>query len=151
MLWVSDLVVHKKGPLSASERDQIQQHPVVGHQLLLPYGHLSEVSTFIRSHHERWDGAGYPDGLSGEQIPWGGRIIAVAESYDAMGTSRAHRRGVLGRSEAVREIQRLAGTAFDSAVADALAGLVSRRRNLEFVPDHGCQVTDAPELEPTAA
>jgi HD-GYP domain-containing protein (c-di-GMP phosphodiesterase class II) len=151
MLWVSDLVVHKDGPLSPAERDQIQQHPVVGHQLLLPYAHLSGISKFVRSHHERWDGGGYPDGLSGEDISWGGRIIAVAESYDAMVTSRAHRRAVLGRSEATREIQRLAGRAFDPAVVEALTQLVGRRRTLEFVPEEARQAAEAAMLETTAA
>ena len=151
MLWVSDQVVHKDGPLSPAERAQIQQHPVVGHHLLLPYAHLSNVSKFIRSHHERWDGGGYPDGLSGEEIPWGGRIIAVAESYDAMVTSRAHRREVLGRSEATREIQRLAGTAFDPAVVEALAGLVLRRRTLEFVPDQDPGAPESRHLQTSAA
>jgi putative two-component system response regulator len=151
MLWVSDRVVHKEGPLAPAEREQIQQHPVVGCHILTPYPHLSEVRRFVRGHHERWDGTGYPDTLIGAAIPWGARIIAVAESYDAMVTTRAHRRDVLSRSEATREIQRLGGTAFDPAVVEALAGLVGGRRTLDFVPDQSREVAVSAPLPTTAA
>ena len=71
MLVISDRVVNREGPLTPAEFDQIRQHTLVGHQLLHPYPHLGDVARFVRGHHERWDGTGYPDGLAGEAIPWG--------------------------------------------------------------------------------
>jgi HD-GYP domain-containing protein (c-di-GMP phosphodiesterase class II) len=135
MLSVSDRVVNHDGPLSPADREQMQQHPVIGHQILLPYAHLADVCRFVRGHHERWDGTGYPDGLAGGAIPWGGRIVAVVEVYDAMVTSRAHRRQALSQTDACRELQRLAGTAFDPAVVNALTAIVGGHRALEFLLD----------------
>lgn len=136
MTVISDRVVNQEGDLSSSERDQVRQHPVVGHQLLQAYPHLWDVARFVRSHHERWDGTGYPDGLAGEEIPWGGRILAVAETYDALVTSRAYRRQVLSPEEAWGVLISLSGKAFDPVVVEAMTSIVGRRQTLEFVLDH---------------
>ena len=136
MTVISEQVLNRKGPLTAVEREQIRQHPVVGQQLLQPYGHLSQTARFVRGHHERWDGRGYPDGLRGEEIPWGARILAVAETYDALVTSRAYSVGVLSPNEARLKLQSEAGTVFDPATIEALAGVVGQRRALEFVVAH---------------
>ncbi len=135
MLSISEQVVNHDGPLTTAQRDQVQQHTVVGHKILSPYAHLSDVSRFVRGHHERWDGGGYPDGLAAEAIPWGARIIAVVEVYDAMVSHRAYRRDSLSAAEASQQIQRLAGTAFDPAVVRALASVVDGNQALEFVQD----------------
>ena len=78
------------------------------------------MSSFVRSHHERWDGSGYPDGLPGQQIPLGARIIFVADAYDAMTSERIYRRRV-SSEQAVAELQRCAGTQFDPEIVDAFA------------------------------
>ena len=136
MTVISEQVLNRKGPLTAVEREQIRQHPVVGQQLLQPYAHLSQTARFVRGHHERWDGRGYPDGLRGEEIPWGARILAVAETYDALVTNRAYSVGVLTPNEARLKLQSEAGTVFDPATIEALAGVVGQRRALEFVVAH---------------
>ena len=136
MTVISEQVLNRKGPLTAAEREQIREHPVVGQQLLQPYAHLSQTARFVRGHHERWDGRGYPDGLRGDDIPWGARILAVAETYDALVTSRAYSVGVLSPNEARLKLQSEAGTVFDPAVVEALAGDVGKRRALEFVVAH---------------
>jgi putative nucleotidyltransferase with HDIG domain len=136
MTVISEQVLNRKGPLTAAERDQIRQHPVLGQQMLQPYAHLAQAARFVRGHHERWDGRGYPDGLRGEEIPWGARILAVAETYDALVTSRAYTVGVLTPNEARIQLQSEAGTVFDPATIEALAGVVGNRRALEFVVAH---------------
>lgn len=135
MMVINDRIVNRDGPLTAEEYDQVRQHPLLGYQLLQPYPHLSEVARFVRGHHERWDGAGYPDGLAGPDIPWGGRIIAVVEVYDALVTRRAYRSEVMTPAEAEAEVHALAGTALDPEVCTALRRVTGRRRTLEFVLD----------------
>lgn len=135
MMVISDQVVNRAGSLTAAERVQIRQHPLVGHQILAPYPHLREVARFVRGHHERWDGGGYPDGLDGESIPWGARIIAVAEIYDALVTSRSYRQDFLSPREACSQLEAMAGLALDPAVVSALAHVVGDHRTLEFVLD----------------
>ncbi len=137
MLVISDRVVNREGPLSPAEFDQVRQHTLVGHQLLQPYPHLADVARFVRGHHERWDGAGYPDGIAGEEIPWGARIIAVVETYDALVTQRAYRRDILSPQQACAEVQVLAGKALDPTVCAALSRVIGGRQTLEFVLDDG--------------
>ena len=143
MMVISDRIVNRDGPLTAEEYDQVRQHPLVGYQLLQPYPHLSEVARFVRGHHERWDGAGYPDGIAGPDIPWGGRIIAVVEVYDALVTRRAYRSEVMTPHEAEAEVHALAGTALDPEVCAALRRVIGRRRTLEFVLDPAWRETAA--------
>jgi len=135
MLLISDRVVNREGRLTPEEFDQVRNHPLVGHQVLLPYPHLSDVARFVRGHHERWDGHGYPDGLAGEDIPWGARILGVAETYDALVTRRAYRSEILTPEQADAEVQRLAGKALDPAVCGAPSRVIGRGRTLEFVLD----------------
>lgn len=136
MMVISDQVVNRAGSLTSAERIQIRQHPVVGHQILAPYAHLREVAKFVRGHHERWDGTGYPDGLQAESIPWGARLVAVAEIYDALVTSRSYRRDFLSPPEALAQVKALAGSALDPAVVMTLAAVIGDRRTLQFVLDH---------------
>ncbi len=88
----------------------------------------------MRSHHERWDGRGYPDGLAGETIPWGARLLAAAEVYDALTTSRPYRE-TLTPEAAVRQMEQLIDTVISPAVYRALHTVVERRRALVFVHD----------------
>src|SRR5438876_452185 len=78
-----DAVVNKEGPLTAEEFEHVKQHVIIGAQILAPLVHLGDIVSMAKSHHERYEGSGYPDGLRGEEIPMGGRIIATAEVYDA--------------------------------------------------------------------
>jgi putative nucleotidyltransferase with HDIG domain len=117
-------VLFKQSSLTADERRLIQAHPAEGGDLAGRFSMFREGRRLIRHHHERWDGKGYPDGLAGEDIPLGARIIAVADSYDAMTSDRPYRKA-LPHDVAMIELQRGAGSQFDPAVVHAF---VARER-----------------------
>jgi HD-GYP domain-containing protein (c-di-GMP phosphodiesterase class II) len=93
-IGIDDRILSKTGKLTADEFRQIQQHPLIGYEILSPIKSLSSILPGVRSHHEAYNGKGYPDGLSGEDIPLMARIIAVADSYDAMASDRPYRDGM---------------------------------------------------------
>jgi HD-GYP domain-containing protein (c-di-GMP phosphodiesterase class II) len=127
---VPDAILHKAGPLTADERALVERHPIVGEQIVGPVPFLSEgVRSIVRHDHEHWDGTGYPDGLRGEQIPLGARIVLVVDAYHAMVSDRPYRRG-MSAAEACRELQRHAGAQFDRRVVGALL------RVLDPLPPH---------------
>jgi HD-GYP domain-containing protein (c-di-GMP phosphodiesterase class II) len=95
----------------------VKQHVLVGSQILAPLVHLREVITYVRSHHERWDGFGYPDRLRGEAIPPAGRIVAVADAFDAMTSDRVYRRA-RSYEAAAAELDEWAGRQFDPHVVE---------------------------------
>ena len=107
--------LHKGGPLSDDEWEIMRKHPVIGEQLLSPYRQFRHEAAIVRSHHERWDGKGYPDKIRAHQIPLGSRIIAVADTFDAMTSSRPYR-GALSKEIAVEEIRNNAITQFDPQI-----------------------------------
>jgi diguanylate cyclase (GGDEF)-like protein len=115
-------ILLKPGPLSPDERKIIETHPELGERILEPIDRLAEVRGVVRSCHERWDGAGYPDGKAGEQIPLEARIILVCDAFHAMTTDRPYRKR-LGIEEACRRLAEGAGTQFDPAVVDVFLGL----------------------------
>lgn len=127
-------VMNKQGPLTPDEYEHVKQHVVIGSQILAPLNHLGPVIGYVRNHHERWDGTGYPDGLAGENIPIGARVIGVAEVYDALSTSRPYQ-DKLSPEDAVRRMADLSGTAIDPKVYDALSVVVTRRRTLVFLDE----------------
>ena len=127
-------IMNKHGPLTPEEYEHIKQHVVIGSQILAPLEHLGPVIDVVRSHHERWDGSGYPDGRHGEDIPLGGRIIGAAEVWDALSTSRPYQEK-LTQEQALRRMAELVGTVLDPAVYEALEGAVKRRRSLVFLID----------------
>jgi putative two-component system response regulator len=88
---IPDAILLKSGPLTGTERRVIEQHPVVGDQLCRELRSLQDVRRIIRSHHERWDGSGYPDGLAGDEIPVTAQVASVADAYDALTTNRPYR------------------------------------------------------------
>ncbi len=114
-------VLLKPAALTAEERRLIEKHATEGDEIAGKFSMFRRGRRFIRHHHERWDGAGYPDGLAGEQIPLGARLIAVADAFDAMTTDRPHRKA-LGHDMAVTELRNCAGTQFDPDVVQAFAG-----------------------------
>jgi len=118
-LAVPESILNKSGPLLPDERKRIEQHTVIGDQILAPIEFLTPVRPLVRHGHERWDGAGYPDGLSGESIPLGARIIFACDALDAMTTERPYR-SAMALEEACEELRRCAGTQFDPGVVDAL-------------------------------
>jgi putative two-component system response regulator len=116
-IGVSEMVLTKPGLLTDEERLEMQRHPVIGANILAPLRLGKVVGPIIRSHHERWDGGGYPDGLRGEAIPIGSRIVAVVDSYDAMTHNRPYRTA-LRLEEAQEELIRCRGSQFDSQLVD---------------------------------
>jgi diguanylate cyclase (GGDEF)-like protein len=110
-------ILNKPGPLTPSERAVIETHPILGDRILAPIERLADVRTIVRACHERWDGDGYPDGLSGEDIPIEARIILVCDAYHAMITDRPYR-DRLPQAEARRRLRESAGTQFDPGVVD---------------------------------
>ena len=115
---VPETILNKRGPLTDDERRAIERHPVVGEQILQPVDFLERVRPLIRHCHERWDGGGYPDGLAGESIPLGARVILVCDAHDAMTRDRPYRRA-LPTEMAHEEIRAFAGRQFDERVAEA--------------------------------
>jgi diguanylate cyclase (GGDEF)-like protein/putative nucleotidyltransferase with HDIG domain len=118
-LAIPEEILRKPGPLTEPERIVLERHPQIGFRMLESLG-VDPVADWVLHHHERWDGSGYPDGLSGELIPLGARIIFVADAYDAMISERVYRRRV-SPEEAIAELDRCAGTQFDPNVVAALA------------------------------
>ena len=105
----------------------MQEHPVTGANVIRQIKRLEKVSTYIRHHHEYYDGAGYPDGLKEEDIPLGSRIILVADTFDAMTTDRSYRKA-LSFDVTLQELRRLAGKQFDPLVVGALLSLPENRQ-----------------------
>ncbi len=131
-------VMEKQGPLTPEEYDHVKQHVIIGSQILAPLHHLGSVINHVRSHHERWDGSGYPDGLKGEDIPVGARVIGAAEVFDALTTSRPYQ-DKLTPEQAVEHMAQLSGTVLNPKVYEALATVVLRRGTLVFLDDSGAE------------
>jgi two-component system, cell cycle response regulator len=117
---VPDAILNKPGALDEDEWAFIRRHTLIGERIVAAAPALGRVAALVRSSHERWDGAGYPDGLAGEEIPLGARIVAVADAFDAMTSTRPYS---LPRSPeaALDELRRCAGTQFDATVVEAFA------------------------------
>jgi putative two-component system response regulator len=134
MIAVPEGLMSREGPLTPVEFEAMKRHTVVGSEILAPLPHLSNVSGFVRGHHERWDGTGYPDGLAGEAIPWGARLIGAAEIYDALATARPYREQ-LTPELAVERMHGMIGTVLAPEVHQALSAVVERGAALVFVDD----------------
>jgi HD-GYP domain-containing protein (c-di-GMP phosphodiesterase class II) len=117
-IGIEDKILKKEAPLDPAEWKVMQRHPELGWDILSRARGLKDVVGGMRYHHERWDGKGYPCGLKGEEIPRIARIIAVADTYDAMVSTRPYRKGLSPRT-AFDEIVRYRGTQFDPVVVDA--------------------------------
>lgn len=122
-IGVRDAVLLKNGPLTNDEYIEIKRHPLEGEKILSSYKEFGDMLPAIRSHHERYDGKGYPDGLSGEDICLAARILAVADSFDAMISNRAYRQG-LGFDATIAELKRNSGSQFDPAIVQALTNMI---------------------------
>ncbi len=124
-IGVADAVLFKPGPLDVSERRAIALHPGLGARLIGGVSSMAGVVPCVLHHHERIDGDGYPEGLRGERIPLGARLIAVADSFDAMTTDRPYRRAMTVDA-AVRELERVAGTQLDAGLVRVFIDLIAR-------------------------
>jgi diguanylate cyclase (GGDEF)-like protein/putative nucleotidyltransferase with HDIG domain len=124
---IPDEILHKPGPLTNEEWKLMREHPVIGERILRVLPGLGSVARIVRHEHERWDGNGYPDGLAGEEIPLGSRIIIAADTYHAITSDRPYR-AAKSHAAAVEELTRCAGTQFDPRVTAALIGHLYGRR-----------------------
>lgn len=138
-------ILNKRGPLTEEEREIIKRHTLYGVQILDPIPSLERIVGIVLHHHERYDGHGYPGGLSGEAIPFLARILAVADAFDAMMSHRPYREA-LTLEAALEEVRRGRGAQFDPRVADAFLAAVAARKEL-FDPDgrkQGCATEGHP-------
>lgn len=111
-IGISNEILLKQGPLTPEEYRIMSQHPVIGVEILSSYSMFQSSISIVRHHHERWDGKGYPDGIAGERIPLGARVISIADSFDAMTADRPYRKG-LSVDDAVERLKAGMGTQYD--------------------------------------
>lgn len=116
-IGISDMILKKPGKLTNEEWVEMKKHPEIGYRIAMSTAELSPIAECILSHHERWDGTGYPHGIKGEEIPLLARIIAVADAYDAMTEDRPYRKA-MSKEEACEEIKKYAGIQFDPVIAE---------------------------------
>ncbi len=137
-IGIPDGILLKTGKLTDLEYRIVQQHATIGWKILKDVPNLADMARIIRHHHERFDGRGYPDGLSGDSIPIGSAIIAVADSFDAMTTTRTYR-DKLTVEEALEELERCSGTQFKPDVVEAFALVVEEEDGLSEKDELICQ------------
>ena len=131
-IGIDEKILNKPGSLTADEKVEIERHPEIGWRLLSSTNEFSVLAQFVLSHHEKWDGSGYPHGIKGKEIPLESRIIAVADAYDAMTSERSYRKA-LCKDAATKELTRCSGTQFDPEIVDVFVNQV-----LSDNSDFGC-------------
>ena len=119
-IGIRDDILNKPGPLTEEEWEIMRRHPDIGADMIAQHSALAEVAPLVRHHHERWDGSGYPASLKGDVIPFGSRILSVADSFDTITGARLYRRSVMTPIEGVEDISRRASQWYDPNVVDAL-------------------------------
>jgi len=125
-IGVRGIILNNPNGLTGEEYDEIKKHPLVGESIIQPIELLQPIRTLIRHHHEWYNGKGYPDGLSGENIPLGARIIAIADAYDAMKSDRPYRKA-LTEETAIRELKRGSGTQFDPKIVEVFLEILKTK------------------------
>ena len=133
-IGVPDSILTKKSKLSSIEYEQIKKHSEFGYNILNKVSSLVEMAEIVRAHHERWDGKGYPDGLSGEKISLISRILAVADSFDAMTSNRSYRK-TLNIEEAIIELKNNKWQQFDGNIVDIFVEVSKTLNNSTFKDD----------------
>jgi HD-GYP domain-containing protein (c-di-GMP phosphodiesterase class II) len=132
-LGIPDEILTKPGPLTDREWEFMKRHTVMGEQIIDAAGpSLGPVGSLVRASHERWDGMGYPDGLRGEEIPLGARIITICDSFRAMLDRRPYK-PPMAVADAVAELRRCAGTQFDPYLVDVFCSLIERQASLQEI------------------
>jgi HD-GYP domain-containing protein (c-di-GMP phosphodiesterase class II) len=124
-ILVPQAILNKPGTLTEDELGLMRRHAIAGYVILSESGEPAPVPALVRSSHERWDGTGYPDGLSGEDIPLGSRIITICDAYDAMTNERPYRPARTA-AEALRELRLGAGVRYDPTLVEVFTSLVAR-------------------------
>ena len=122
-IGVRDDILNKPGPLTEEEWEIMRRHPDIGADMIAQHSALADVAPLVRHHHERWDGSGYPTGLKGDVIPFGSRILSVADSFDTITGARLYRKSAMTPIEGVEDITRRANQWYDPNVVDALREL----------------------------
>jgi HD-GYP domain-containing protein (c-di-GMP phosphodiesterase class II) len=122
---ISDSILLKPGPLSDEEWQLMRRHPLIAMELLSPIAYLAPALAIPRSHHERWEGGGYPDGVSGEQIPLAARIFALVDVYDALISDRPYRRA-WSQGETLKFIGSQAGKQFDPNIVPGFIEMINQ-------------------------
>ena len=126
-LAIPDHLLHKPGPLTREEYEQVKQHAMIGAAMLEGIDFPGPLALLVRHHHENWDGTGYPDGLCGDHIPFGARLLAIVDCYDALTSERPYRKG-MPHDRALMMIVERRGMSFDPAVNDAFLRVVQTLR-----------------------
>ena len=127
-LGIPDRLLHEPGPLTADEYDQVKQHAIIGADILSAMAFPGPLALIVRHHHENWDGTGYPDGLRGEAIPIGARVLAIVDCYDALTSDRPYRRS-LSHDRATAMILERKGTMYEPAIADGFFRIIDAVRS----------------------
>lgn len=124
---IPESILNKRGPLSEKEYELIKKHPIYSVNILEPILYMDSLIDAVRYHHERYDGKGYPDGISGDDIPLEARILCVADSFDAMLSDRPYRKS-MGLEKALQELKRCSGTQFDPKIADVFIKILESKK-----------------------
>src|SRR5256714_9177262 len=148
---IPDSILLKPGKLTPEEYEIIKTHPVEGAQILAEHPEQREVSEIVHHHHERWDGAGYPDRLKGEMIPVGSRIVNACDAFDTITQARVFRPTVKTPAEAIRELRELAGSWYDPQVIGALEKIVAERWGVEIAARPGAELEVSPTYQEALA
>ncbi len=125
-IGIREAILNKPGRLTSDEFEHVKQHVQIGLDILAPLFHIKKPLEYVEHHHERWDGAGYPQGLTGEAIPVGARILCAADTFDALTSKRAYREP-LAPLAALEHLRVDSGTQFDPSVYDALVRVIAKR------------------------
>jgi hypothetical protein len=147
-IGISNDILHKQGPLTPNERKIMEDHPVIGANILSSYSAFRGSVDMVRHHHERWDGNGYPDGLAGDDVPLGSRIISVVDAFDAMTSDRPYRRA-MSVDAAIERLKDGMDSQFDATVCTAFIRLL--KEDGTYVPSQPAPVLHLVTPEATAS